>query len=713
MKTRHWWLVGVCAWLVHFPPDLAAQVVEPEVSAYSESCGVEVRREGDGLVVAWPMERGEQGRAVLSLVSGAPLVRRMEIVTGTAVTELLRDVEPLAVLSVGTRRAPPGRPPEMSIWNVFFDKVPDRPYQTHRAELKLARVKVSSAGRRATVAVGPVKAGGFAGELQLHFYAGSRLVHLEAVVSTSEDRRAIVYEAGWTSANGGWKNVVWMDTEGRWQRRPADTAYQPVAVRYRTIIAEGEGGSVAAFPPPHAFQFPRDETDNLKFVWFGKREEPLATPMGFGMRQSPTGGKFIPWFNAPPGTQQRLGMFFLLSRGRAEEALKETLRYTHGDRFPELAGHKTFTSHYHLAHTVWAMKFLAEGKPVPVPEFVAAFKGMGVNAVHLGEFHGDGHQRDSGPLRLPELDTMFAECRRLSDAELLLIPGEEVNDFLGLKEPGKHPGHWMSLFPKPVYWVMQRKAGEPLAETHPKYGTVYRVGSREDMMELLQRERGLAWSAHPRIKASSWTPDIFRNEDFYRADFWLGGAWKSMPSDLSRERLGERVLDLLNDMANWGPRKYAPGEVDTFKIDHTHELYSHMNINYLRLARLPRYDEGWQPILDALRGGAFFTTTGEVLIKDFRVGGKRSGEELRLGADGKSEVRVDLEWTFPLRFAEIISGDGDAVYRQRIDLADTGPFGKRELRVPVDLQGRKWVRFEAWDVAVNGAYTQPVWVGGF
>ena len=44
-----------------------------------------------------------------------------------------------------------------------------------------------------------------------------------------------------------------------------------------------------------------------------------------------------------------------------------------------------------------------------------------------------------------------------------------------------------------------------------------------------------------------------------------------MPADLSRPRLGERVLDLLDDMANWG-RKYVLGEVDVFKIDHTHEL---------------------------------------------------------------------------------------------------------------------------------------------
>src|SRR5215510_11043251 len=134
----------------------------------------------------------------------------------------------------------------------------------------------------------------------------------------------------------------------------------------------------------------------------------------------------------------------------------------------------------------------------------------------------------------------------------------------------------------------------------------------------------------PRINASSWTPDIFRHEDFYLADFWLGAAWKAMPADLSRERLGERALDLLSDMANWGQHKYMPGEVDVFKIDHTHELYGHMNVNYVRLDRLPRFDEGWQPILDALRRGDFFVTTGEILLRNFAIGGKGSGETLSI-----------------------------------------------------------------------------------
>src|SRR5262249_35002949 len=154
-------------------------------------------------------------------------------------------------------------------------------------------------------------------------------------------------------------------------------------------------------------------------------------------------------------------------------------------------------------------------------------------------------------------------------------------------------------------------------------------------------------------KASSWAPDAYREADYFKADSWLGAAWKAMPADLSRPRLGERVLDLFDDMANWGARKQVVGEVDVFKLDHTHEIYGHMNVNYVRLDRLPRFDDGWQPVLDALRAGRFFVTTGEVLVREFTVGGKQSGETLTTGEDGRPELRVELEWTFPPRFAEV------------------------------------------------------------
>jgi hypothetical protein len=726
--TGKWCSVVVMAVTLGSLAGRAAQQVTVDLSAYTPGHGVDVKRDGVRLLVRWPIADKEFVLLTLDLRPEQPLIESLGIASETSEsTTLLRGVEPLVFLTVGTLQAPAGRPPQMSLFNTFFDKPASRPHQSYLGRLNLRRVRATSQGQRASVAVGELTIGPFAGELVFTFYPGSRLLHEEAVVATDEERRAILYDAGLAGKSAGWQQFAWVDTEGRIQRTEVhpEVADRPLAVRHRTLIAECAQGSVACFPPPHQFQFPRDWTDNLKFTWLGREHNQFAHPFGFGIRQVPDGGRpFEPWFNAPPKTQQRLGVFYLLSRGCAEDALRETLRYTHGDRFPALPGYITFTSHWHMAVAVSAMNQQVQR----IPEFVGMFKEMGVNAVHLADFHGDGHQKDPGPLRLPELEMLFRECERLSDRDFLLIPGEEVDDFLGIREKGKHPGHWMSLFPRPVYWLLRpphptlspapggegrvRGTDQPFVENHPRYGKVYRVGSRDDMVALLKQDKGLAWTAHPRIKASSWAPDIFRHEDFYLGEQWLGAAWKAMPVDLSRPRLGERALDLLDDMANWGQKKYLPGEVDVFKLDPTHELYGHMNVNYVRLPRLPRFEEGWQPLLDSLRRGKFFVTTGEVLFLEFTVGGKRSGETLAFKPGERPELRVTLEWTFPLRFAEIISGDGQRIYREPIDLTDTGPFGTRTLTLRPELTGRKWVRLEAWDVAVNGAFTQPVWLSG-
>jgi hypothetical protein len=686
--------------------------VAVDISAYSRDCGVDVERENDLLTIAWPVAKEERGRLVLNLKPGEPLIEELSLATDEAGEPLFADADPAVVVTVGSREVPPGKPPEQ-VWQVFFDNPHRRPHQRYASKLDKQSVRVTSRHRRAVVAIDKLTVGPFTGAFEFSFYPGCRLFRVDAVVTTNEDRLAIFYDAGmWCDRPP--ETFAWMDTEGRMQSGATVQVAEatPFAVRHRALIAGSRGaGSLACFPPPHQFQFPRDYTDNLRFVWAG-RDDGFTDRFGFGVRQNKDGGgNFVPWFNAPPGTEQRMGVFYLLTSGSAEDALRETLRYTNGDRFPELPGYLTMTSHWHMAIAVAAMQRQGEAKTnPPTPDWVNMFKDMNVNMVHLGEFHGDGHQKDPGPLRLPEMKAMFDECRRWSDERLLVIPGEEVNEFLGLELEGKHPGHWMSLFPRPVYWTMRRAGDRPFVEKHSEYGKVYHVGGRGDMIRLLREESGLAWSAHPRIKASSWTPDVFREEDFFLADYWLGAAWKAMPGDLSRDKLGERVLDLLDDMANWGHKKQVLGEVDVFKIDHTHELYGHMNVNYVRLDRLPRYDEGWQPLLDALRDGEFFVTTGEVLIPEFTVGGKTSGNTLSLGGGDAPEIQVELAWTFPLAFAEIISGDGRQVHRERIDLSDTEAFGRKTFTFRPDLKDRHWVRFEAWDIAANGAFTQPVWI---
>src|SRR5271166_4826873 len=122
-------------------------------------------------------------------------------------------------------------------------------------------------------------------------------------------------------------------------------------------------------------------------------------------------------------------------------------------------------------------------------------RSMGIDIAHIFDFHGDGHPHDPGPLRLKELENYFEGCRRHSDGEFLILPGEEANVYLG--------GHYNTLFPRPVYWTHVRKPSQPLVEDLPEIGTVYHTGSAADVFELMSREGALVWQTHPRTKGST------------------------------------------------------------------------------------------------------------------------------------------------------------------------------------------------------------------
>src|SRR5262245_38594431 len=131
-------LFAINALLLLLAPAQAQDAIV-DLKGYSRACGVEVRSEGEKLRIAWPMADGEAGRLTLDLRAGQPLIETLGIATDADATlvALLQKVEPAAWLSVGTRVPPPGHAPERTVWDVFFDKVPTRPYQTHRSRLNL------------------------------------------------------------------------------------------------------------------------------------------------------------------------------------------------------------------------------------------------------------------------------------------------------------------------------------------------------------------------------------------------------------------------------------------------------------------------------------------------------------------------------------------------------------------------------------------------
>ncbi len=674
---------------------LSAQPVN--LTAFKKGGAARVSVKNNLLTLTWPAGNANTAQMVLNLQQGEALFNSIKITKNGGYQTIVAGLDPAFVLTVGKRDLV-----SQNGWNIFFDKVPNKPFKSFPVVLSKQSASVTTSGAQTIVHIDTLQAGSFSGALEITVYNGSPMFNVAAVMATTIDSTAILYDAGLTSNRKVWQNIAWSNTSDQMQSVPVETTNSAhnVAVKYRTIIGENNKGSFAIFPAPHQFFYPLDEAFNLRFTWYGSNYRGMVNNYGMGIRQDPYGDRrFVPWFNAPPNTQQRLNFFCMLSASKPTALLADVKKLTHNDAYVRLPGYKTMASHF---HNEFIMSVVLKGTVPEHPNFVKVFKNTGVDIVHLGEFHYTAHPKGPDSLRLKELQALFQQCKRLSDKDFLLLPGEEPNEFFG--------GHWMQFFPKPVYWIMSRKPGMPFVATEPGFGKVYRVNNKDEMLRLLQTEKGLAWTAHARTKGSTGYPDAYKTEPFFLSDRFMGAAWKAIPADLSKPRLSQRVFDLLDDMNNWGLKKHVIAEADLFTVEPENEMYAHLNINYLQLKQLPRFSDGWQQVLTAMEKGQFFSSTGEVLLPSFAVNGKGAGETLQLDKSGKANVAIEIDWTFPLCFAEIISGDGTKVYRHRIELNNTKAFGHRKFNFPVNLSNRKWVRVEVWDAAVNGAYTQTVYL---
>ena len=176
-----------------------------------------------------------------------------------------------------------------------------------------------------------------------------------------------------------------------------------------------------------------------------------------------------------------------------------------------------------------------------------------------------------------------------------------------------------------------------------------------------------------------------------------------MGLDGSELRLCElRCQTLWDEMNNWvvdkpTPLKFIQAITETYEQGPGDDFYANSPANYVKLASLPT-DGDWNPIINAMKRGDYFWTSGEVLVTNYAV----------QGAGAKRTIAADLEWTFPLDFVEVVWGDGTKVERQIISTTDLPPLGRKHFEIPFDTTGKKWVRFAAWDTAGNGAMVQPV-----
>jgi hypothetical protein len=734
----------------HVAPVLAAQAINCDMSQYKAASGLTAAMEQGALAVTWTGANGSELRARYAIDSGQPIVRELAVrKSGGQWAPLGQNLVPEFYVKSGVRRmtTQQGAPlinlgvditPEViekEKWYAFWDApfvipgVPEpaparaggpargqaQPGPASQSEpaarrgsadatFKTSSCSVTTDGARVEVNFPGLSMGIFSGSLRFTAYRGSNLLRMEAIAKTDEPSVAYKYEGGLKGFSTALTpRVTWRDRGGDPQQYEfggiKNDTRVTVKAKNRVLVAGGgRNGSIATFPTPHAFFFTREVDTNLGYIWYRKDAE---GQFGMGVRQAE--GEEVQQYienfalhNAPPGTWQRMSVYYLITPENAESTRQAVMAYTHGDVFKPVAGYKTMVNHFHLRFTE---RLRASGSLDNTFEDLMVMRSTGINIVGLSDFHGDLRANDPGVGRFEDQRDYYVASQKASDKDFLVTNWEEPTAYFG--------GHYNIMFPKNVYWSKVRQAGQPFTETVQGYGKAYHTGNTADVQAMLDAENGYWFHSHPRTKGTTGYPDAILDKPWVKNDRYLGIAFKpAMGDDLSDVRMCQwrcfDAIDKMNNMyANTGLKpKYLIADVDTYRKGPEDDIYPGHPINYVKLDRLPGPTEDWTPILRSIRNGDFWVSTGEILIKNYAVG----------GTGAKRTLTADLEWTYPLEFIEVVWGDGKKVDSQIIKATDTTAHGTRKLSVPFDATGKAWVRMSVWDSAGNGAFVQPVWL---
>ncbi len=376
---------------------MAASSATPcDLSQYRAGPGLSASNTENQLVVTWQGARDSELRARYGIDGGQPVVRDLSVRKGGGAWAILgENLKPeyrvvTGVRRMSTQQADPLRAAGVELtpdviaknrWYAFWDAplfIPEPPAAGRgqaaprtvgsprtAAEIRRANASFSSAscsvktdGASLEVTFPGLSMGIFAGDLRFTVYRGTNLIRMDAVASTNEEWVAYKYDGGLSGFSTALTpRVTWRDTGGHDQQYafggvPNETIV-PLKAANRVLVAEGKSGSIATFPMPHTFFFTREVDTNLGYVWYrldaGKR-------FAFGVRQADREevaqyAENFALFNAPPGTRQRMGVYFYLSPEAAETTRQAALAFTHNDTFKPLPGYKTMVNHFHLRFT--------------------------------------------------------------------------------------------------------------------------------------------------------------------------------------------------------------------------------------------------------------------------------------------------------------------------------------------------------------------------
>src|SRR5690606_8086239 len=129
-----------------------------------------VSKKDNMVEVTWPIDKQTCGKVQFELSPAKPLIKTIPIGQTKACQMLSQDLDAAFLLTIGKRDLL-----SQNRWNIFFDRVPTRPYETFPVILEKDSIAVKTVGSRTIVTIGTLSAEHFSGNLEITFYHGSPL----------------------------------------------------------------------------------------------------------------------------------------------------------------------------------------------------------------------------------------------------------------------------------------------------------------------------------------------------------------------------------------------------------------------------------------------------------------------------------------------------------------------------------------------------------
>ena len=661
--------------------------------------------------IFWQGEDGLTWRATLGIDNAVPCIFDLSYKTNGAWVNLAANLHPEFKVITGVRtkinpQREKGLAPGETLdfqWDTYSDDPMSRKKEVEEAKdsWNTTEMTFSQNGGEQIVAFNGLTIGKFSGGFEVHFYNGCNLVRIEAVASTQEDGVCYLYHGGLSGFKPDKLYYVTpkrrevLENPGYRTNAGPDRDKERVYARGRVLTLQQPHGAVAVMPTPHRFVWGGQTENNVGYNYYNLEKN---GKFSIGVRHNKEQEHFNvrwPLYNAKPGTMQRMSYFLVVSSGSVYATRSMAMQYTNFDHLRPLDGYKRLGSHMHIASQAAFPRDYRKQRP-----WELQVKENGFDIFSPCDFWAEGRCDDNKEGRKSDLERYQLESRYVSTPDFLLVTGEEIAIMGKDKDKQLIPFHFMVWPSKPMLYSRWRDDDQEFAEKLPDGRTYYHLKSAMDVVEMCRRENAFIQMPHPDTKANDGLPYDCKNEPWFTDERWMGFGARMLPADNSVDHMfAGRIERVWNDINNWAEKpRYVMSELDTnTKLDEHEEdceLYPMTNCTYVQLGHVPsseKYDE----LVDALRAGKHFYSTGEVLLESSTI------------EDGKAAAT--FSWTFPMAYAECVYSDGENVHSIRIPMNETEPYGRETVEFTFP-KGMKWARVFATDIAWNSAFGMPVFV---